>query len=199
MSHNSLYPAFIVLSYNSNSHDHLMRIPVACDQDYPPGTPATNIFLFMGDPAGAGDVLMSEALDAFVALLKPFFPASATINRGELWVYPNETSDPIWTSVHELDEVGTGAGGAQPNGQAVISYRSSFGGIARHYLMETIFAPNARAKSPLPVGTIRNLSNYVASPSGSWIRARDNGYLVTPIAWTTKTNDQLRKKFVLDA
>lgn len=196
MAHNSLWPAFVVLNYTANGHEHIMRIPVQCDTDYTPGLPFGSVQIWDGDGL---DVNLETSLDAYLDLVKIFYKTTDTFNTANFWVYPTPESDPLWISGQALGVSGTNSGANLANGQVVMTYRSYFGGIARHYFMEPVVIANQRLKPPFSVTDIDNLTDYVTSIAGGWIKARDNGRLVVPIAWTTKINDELRKKYVLDA
>jgi hypothetical protein len=63
--------------------------------------------------------------------------------------------------------------------------------------METSESVNIEAFPPFS-GADLALANYLTGGT-SVVCARDGGFLVVPIRLLTKTNDQLRKKYQLDA
>jgi hypothetical protein len=193
VAQNSLYPGFVKLKYQSNGHDHQMILPVKPFQDFTGNWTLEE----KGVPAGEA---FENAMEDLSTALKPLFPTSATILFAELWTMDSPTADPQYRTTRELNDAGTGSGAAVANSQAVITFRTTNGGIARIYIMEGRNAVNVEAYPP----TFTGLTDFVAfsayaTGSGSPIYGRDGGELLTPIRALSKTNDALRKKFILDS
>lgn len=192
MPKNSLFPGFIRLFYNSNAHQHTMTIPVK-----PFFSGVTNEWFVeqKGQPLG---IAWKTILDTYANLLKVFITTTGDITRADLYTMSAPDAEPLFVDTEDLSIAGTGSGSPQSLGQLTISFRSQNGGTYRLQIMEpATTAINAEQFPPFTGGTLA-LSNWMIS-STSFLVARDGGFLVAPIRLLTKTNDHLRKKYLLDA
>lgn len=187
---NSLYPGFVKLFYNSNGHEHVQTIPV---QPYIGVGGGWWLTRKDGTP---GSVWTTQIV-TYATLLRPYFHSSSAINRAELWTMASPTSDPVYRETHTIALAGTSATAPTPYLQRSVTYRAQLGGLYRWMLMETSEVMNAELYPPFS-GTDLAMANYLTGGT-SIVCARDGSFLVVPIRLLTKTNDQLRKKYLLDA
>lgn len=186
MAGHSLSPGFIEIQYTYSNLLHKMRLPVQPGNGW-----ATGVEPNLVQKNGV-DVPMSTAVDAFITLIKTMFNAATEFVKAEAWFYPTGAGDPIWVYTHALGVAGT-AGTPNTNmAQGVITFRTLIGGVFKLYLMEGAFTVNSRNSWPFGAGNPTNVANYLIG-STSWVYGRDNGSLVVPMWFTTKTNDKLRK------
>jgi hypothetical protein len=191
MTEYSLAPGFVRLRYTGSSIEHIQTLPVNVN-----GLPTIS-----EDPTfnlkGLGTKLMSEAVDEYVDVLKGMFSNTVTINDAEFWYQPEPEDDPYWIFTHPVGVTGTAATASVPERQSVISYRSGLGHNAFHYEMEvTGDIPGSQRQNFPTTKTYVNALNTYLVGSTSFITARDGGFLIVPIWWTTKNNDALRKKIL---
>lgn len=192
MAINSLYPSFISIFYSTPVHVHKMTLPVRAYQ-------GVGGVWFCEKKGGGFDAEWSVELGDFVTVLKPILSVGANISRAELWTYPSETADPVFREAFDINQEGTNGAATLPYGQDVFSFRSENGGVAKIYVMEPAGTnPNVRLLPPYGAGIVTDLAGYVIGDS-SIIIARDGGFLIAPIAYTVKTNDRLRKRYLLDS
>jgi len=78
-------------------------------------------------------------------------------------------------------------------GQAVITSKTSLGGLYKLYLMESVEAVNQRKLPPYVDAPNSNLSDFIVGPS-SPVYGRKNAYPFVPVSIISKTNDKLRKQ-----
>lgn len=188
---NSLWPGFVKLKYISNGHIHYQVLPVQPDG---PEAGVEPSFLLRN---GVDNVLMSTAVDAYIALIDNFFPASTNFVLAEYWNIANVGDDPVFFYAYLIGAVGVNASPSVENEQIVITLRSNVGGILKLYYMEGSFSVNLVDDYPFSNVAVGALADYLVDPSTGWVCARDGGFPISPLRMTTKTNDVLRKKYLL--
>lgn len=189
MTHLNPLLYFIKIKYITNTVEHSMTLPCNPQSGWVVGSEPSIT------PKAGADILMSVAVDALVAILRPALATVTDIVSAEAWFAPSPTSDPVWVYTHPIGLAGTGAATATNMLQFVISFRTFLGGVYRMFLMEpsSSITANVRASYPFGAGTATNISNYLTGSTG-WVIGRDGGSLVVPIWQTSKYNDALRKK-----
>lgn len=186
-----LAPGFIKLFYTSNTHPHEAIIPVRFDGTPTPGS-IPNVLQASGTPQAVG-----TALTALITVLKPYLHTSASYTGYE--VYTKAVGvDPVFVYGDDLAIAGTGATAGTPYGQIVFSFRTAQGGIVKLYVMEPITAANTRnpirTTSGAPLGA---LATFILGSTNPVI-GRDGGIPIFGMFATSKVNDALRKKYLLD-
>lgn len=191
MSDNDLAPGFIRLFYTSNNHRHEDVIPIRFS-----GTPTPGVEPNILDN-GDNVVSASGGLLVYVNTIKGFHHTSSSFTGWEIYS-KGVGADPTFVFGADLSVVGTSAVALVPFGQMVTTFRTNQGGVGKLYLMETPQAPNqriaARTTLAAPYGAfIANLLGATGIRIG-----RDGGKYVSGIYITTKVNDALRKRYVLN-
>lgn len=190
MAHNSLAPGFVKLYYSFNSITHVQTLPVKPQGSITVGS-EPDFEQNDGTP-----VAMSAAIDEYVTLFEQYFGSTTNVLYAEFWSQPLSTDDPIWVYTHAIGTVGASGTASANASQLVITYRTSLGGLFKHYFMEITGAVALNTRDPYPfVASSTNdlMSTYLMAPEG-WIYGRDGGELVVPLYATSKTNDALRKR-----
>lgn len=168
---------------------HEMRVNMDVDTPPTPGSPFADYDL----KSRAGLFYNAESwTDAFLALLQPCFPATATFNRAELWLYDDGTNDAAFQSSYTIGLGGTGAGASLTDGQARWTFRSQNGGVAFLDMMEMNNAVTPRLAYPSGVAVFDDVADFLVALDSPAI-ARDNGYLFVPNALLVGTNEALFK------
>lgn len=189
MAQNSLYPGFVRISYKGKGHPHKQVIPC---------TPALQAGTWFVETVDDGTFLQWDtAVNALIALEKVFLNTSDGFDGAELWTLATPTSAPVFRTNVTLAVAGTSASAAVANSQMVFSFRTGLGGRLKVFLMETVNGADIVVRPPYAAGANKNLSDYIIA-GASWLRGRDGGHIVSPAGLVTKTNDALRKKYVLN-
>lgn len=197
MSHNDLHPMWIELQYAVGTRLHVKRIPVL---PYSGGVPTPGL-----DPADYsllrkdnGEITFDVAVDEMMAVISPLFHTSVNFSIADLWYKSSIDADPVWLCVYEVGQTGDSVTTPTTDGQLVMSHRTVGGGKYMDYFMESSYAVNL--KDDFPFGTVNwtNYGNYVKGIS-SVVRGRDSTAIAANKRVTTKTNDALRKRRLLDA
>jgi hypothetical protein len=186
----SLYPGFIKIFYNSNSHDHEMVLPVD------PFLSGSDWLLNAN--AGATTPEWTEFVDDFVLVMKALFDTASDIVSAQLFTMATATADPIFRANYDIGVVGTGGSAAIPFAQARFTYRTHLGGLLIVQLMEAIMPVNQRDTPPLAGATIIAFDDFIRADTFCGF-GRDGG---TPIALTsmeTKVNDKLRQRYIVSS
>jgi hypothetical protein len=191
MARNSLYPGFVKVYYQSAGHPHVMTLPCK------PFLGIDGRWWLEQKQGGAGDSF-ENLVTPFVTALKPSLHTASSILSAELYSMATPTSEPQWRESVSINTAGTNATAATPYAQQTITFRSANGGIFRLVIMEGGgITVNGEAFPPF-AGNTGTIATYLMGNS-SWICARDGGWLIAGVRSLTKTNDALRKKYLLDA
>lgn len=186
-----LSPGFIKLFYTSNGNPHIDTIPVQ-----PSGTPVPGSMPNVTD-TGLNIVTALAGVTAYVTAMKAFLNVASSYTGWEF--YSQAVGDePVFIYGDDLSIVGTSATATVVDSEIVASYRSGNGGTGKVYIMEGTQAVNqriaGRVGAAAPVGAL-----YTFLLGATNIRiCRDGGRPISGLWYTTKTNDALRKKRLLD-
>jgi hypothetical protein len=158
-----------------------------------PANPTASIWNTAGGSTNAFDA----ALDAFVALLKPWFHTSDELQGAEVFTQADCASAPIFRFAYDLGGpiAGTSSTADAEWSQASLTFKAGAGGRFRLQLMEQIVAVDEKVALPTGSAFIANLTNYILSVDNV-LFARNNTFPVFPLNLVTKTNDKLRKKYL---
>lgn len=192
MAVNTLAPGFVKLHYiGPQNIQHTMTFGVLND-NFALAIPTIKT-------KDGSSVPINTAVAALVTILKALVAATVTFQDFDLWSKPTPTDDPVWLYNGSLAVVGTNGTASVANSQLVASYRSGAGGNGKIYLLEQSYPVNNLYK-PAAYGDASKLAlaNYLIG-SSCMVYARDNGFPVTVPRMMTKTNDVMRKRFVLNA
>lgn len=192
MTVNTLAPGFVKLKYiGSQNFQHVMTFGVLND-NFALATPTIKT-------KDGTSVAINTAVAAYVTILKALVNASVTFQEFDLWSQPTPDDDPVWIYNASLAVIGTNSTAEVVNSQLVASYRSGGGGNGKVMILEQSYAVNNLYK-PSGYGDAAKLAlaNYLVGNS-SMVYARDNAFPVTVPRMMTKTNDPMRKRFVLNA
>jgi hypothetical protein len=185
----SLYPGFVKIRYTGNGHVHYQTLPVR-----PFVAVGGMWYLEKKNEAGGG--LWTAEVDAWVIRFKAFLNTADEVQVAHLWTVDEGTNEATFQEEYNIAAAGTSASAAVANGQAVFTMRTTLGGLARIYVMEGYQLPNVKAYPPFAAGVIKNLTDY-AKANGSFLVGRDGAFLSSVVSSVSKTNDALRKKFLL--
>jgi len=192
---NSLFPYFSKIKYTANGHTHWMVVPLGLESGgIPPGSSSDN-YTFIANNGSEPD--FETSMIGFVTMLLPFFKTTDSFILAELWGMATVDSDPVFYTAAILGLSGSSASANVPNSQAVMTLRTHLGGIIKITMMEGINAVNSRDDYPFAAVSNQNLGGYLIS-GPNIIRGRDGGKIISPLRYITKTNDALRKKYLLD-
>lgn len=199
MAQNSLYPGYVVVHYTVAGRPHKQTIPVLPDATYTPGESPSNIDFVLWD--GATVVSFAAAMDSYDDILDDGLNSTdGSITLAEFYQLATPTSDPEWVSVYEIGHAGGNAAATIPYSQKTTTFRTSSGGYWKHVVMDQSAALNVEDAYPFAANTTQlALWNYLQTTAGQWVRGRDGGRIVSGINSVTKTNDALRKKYLLNS
>lgn len=192
MTQNSLYPGFVKLKYVSNGHTHYQVLPVL--YDVTPDAGDEPIF----QTRDLSVIGMNAAIDAYIAIIDNLFTDTGSFVIAENWAYPSVDSDPIFTYVYEIGQPGVSGTAPLTNGQLVVSFRTALGGFLKLYFMEQLGGLASKDEYPFANATVDALADYLINPALGWVVGRDGSHPISGLRALTKTNNALRKKYVLN-
>lgn len=155
----------------------------------------------VGDPFSAfsveqrngSAVSLDNALGSYTNLMKVIFAASSNITIANLYKYAPNSYDKTFLATHDINLVGTGAGGANLNHQLMLTFTTQAGNGMRLTWLDD----NNTLDTRIPIrdaGTpINNLANFVVGAT-SWIVARDGTYPIGRLNSVQGQNEALFKR-----
>lgn len=188
MAINSLAPGFIIVYYVSNSHPHKHIIPIANPLDSGGGE-------WTIERQDGTDTDVDVAMLAWTDAVKAMFATTSTFQYWELWTKADENADPIFRETGDLAITGT-TGATQANSQLSANYRTKTGGNGKVVLMETNQTIDVVSK-PTYGSAKATLATYLLGVTNIYA-GRDGGFIAAVPTIITKTNDKLRKKYLLN-
>ena len=184
----SLFPGFVRLRYTVEARPHVQTLPCKPFLAF-----TGEWFVELADQVGG--VLWTTAIESYLTSLAGVFQGTVTqFASAELYTLSDPEADPLFVEAYApTGPVFTG-GIAQDWMESVFTFRTQSGGILRLYLMEGTSSINQRVFPPLYAGAgSKAVADYILSAQ-SFVFGRDGSRAIAGIAFTTKTNDKLRKK-----
>lgn len=176
--------------YTVSGLQHELRLSLPLAQDPLPGTPFAAIVT--EQKGGANGVLQAD-VDSLVALLRPFWPNTVTIDFAELWKYVPLTNQANFISGYTIGLTGTAAGTIVLSHQATFTWRSIEGGIMKMVLLETDLGGDAVVSYAASGARSIALFDYIAGAfSAFW--ARDTSYANAPLRRSNGQNEAVWRK-----
>jgi len=194
MTVNSISPGWLKVSYFVGTHPHHQILPIKPITPVPGESDG-----FATTKDGDTYSIPSWLEEQYYPAWQPLFSTAASINQVELWSKPTPDDDPIWIFTYSgAGIVGTAGGTAVAAGQLMLTYRSLGGGIFKQYFMETPYPVNVVDPAPFSNAAQAGMADVITN-NLSIVCARDNGFIGAELKSLTKTNDALRKKYLLNA
>lgn len=193
MTVNDLSPGFVRVFYASARGAHTQTLPIRFNT--PPVIGADPELLL----TGGGTSPASTAVNAYITVAKAVMPPTTAYTGWE--IYSKEVGeDPVFLFGGDLTVLGTSATAINNDSQGVASFRTSVGGKLLFYFMDIGVAQvNTRtALRTTSSGFIGALATYVLG-ANCIVYGRDGGRGIAGLWWTTKTNDALRKRELINA
>lgn len=190
MTQYSLSPAFIKLTYTYSTRVHVATLPVIPEGAIEVGT-EPDVKLNLG-----GNLGFSEAIDNYADAIAPFINNGEAIAGASFWSQPTPEDDPIWVYEVTLGVAGTNASAVTPHMQRLFTWRTSLGNLMKTVLMDVPGTVNVRGTPPY--GGINATFATWFLGANNFVVGRDGGIPVAAIKYYTKTNDALRRKYIVD-
>lgn len=138
-------------------------------------------------------VYLDVLVDAVIAGLQPFYPASTDFIQATLYKYEMGSQEGLWQSVYAIAENGTSANPSIAGHQVTWTLRTSEGGISRFQLMEE--DSSSKTKQAFPTGSARveAIRDLLIDPAQPFV-GQDGGWLVAGNFYSQTFNEKLEKK-----
>lgn len=189
MPRHSLFPNSITIHYTSNGHDHNMTIPVGVVSGSAPA--------WLLPTRDASTVDWRTAMDAFAALLAPVFDTASSIDYAELFTYEATGSPAEFLAAHTIDVSGSNVGAAVDFVQAVFPFKSVGGNSLRLTLLESVSGADVHVPYASVVSGFSDILDFVLSDD-DWLITRGGTFPIVSLGMTSKVNDKLRERYLLD-
>lgn len=190
MPRHSLFPNSITIHYTTNSHDHTMVLPVGAVSGSAPG--------WLLPTRDSSTVDWRTAVEDFALLLAAILSDNDSIDYAELFTYEATGSPAEFLAAHTIDQDGLNVLSAVDFAQVVYPFKAIGGNSVRLTVLESINGIDQHLPySALGSGNV-DIADFILSDD-DWIITRGGTYPNVSLGMTTKINDKLRKRFLLDA
>lgn len=191
MAIHSLFPGFVKLLYTNDTRPHVQILPVNVSTHAPGIEPNFN-------QKGGDNDGMNNCIDSWMTVIRPIFNADTSFISAEYWNIAEVGDPPVFEFTTAIGLNGTAV---QPNlglTQAVISLRPAGGGILKLYFMEGVMTPDIADAYPFTNAAFQDIAEFLVGDT-NWITARGGSFPLAPLRMTSKVNDALRKKYLLNS
>lgn len=171
---------------------HQMRLNLRIDGTPAPGTPFTSIDALRRDDS---PFPLDGEIDDWVTAISPLWvnsPAN-TIDYAELWKYEPESFDASYISTYSIAHTCTGATACTPAGQAMITFRTSGGGVLKINFLECEIGLGVKDALPFSNADADAVADAVVAGTFPWL-GRDGTYPFACIALWPGQNEALFKR-----
>lgn len=191
MPRHSLFPNSVTINYTSNGHSHKQVLPVGVVAGSAPGWTLPT--------RDGGTVDWRLAVSGWANILAGLLDDTASVDSAELYTYEATGSPAELLAVEPLDVPGDGPLGVSPWTQQVFPFKALGGTSTRITVIEGWQTPDSKA-SFASTGDAQfcTLMEFILSDD-DWIITRGGTFPFISLGWTSKINDKLRKKYLLDA
>lgn len=191
MARHSLFPNSITIHYNSNGHDHLMVLPVGAVTGSAPG--------WLLPTQDSGTVDWRTAVDDFCTLLAAAFDSSSSFAYAELFTYEATNAPAEFLAAHTIDIAGSSISTAKDFVQTVFPFKGLGGLQLRLTLLESVIDADQHVPASATGFTpADDIIDFVLSTE-NWLLTRGGAFPAVSLGFTSKVNDKLRKRYLLDA
>ena len=190
-------PLYAKVHYNVGSHSHVMTVPLWCGSGFTtPPEVGSDPMILSND---SGETTSQAVLNALVQALKHLLYSDSGFTTYDLFYKASIHTAPIWLFSGDFaSAVGVATGTPKIASQLTITFRTSAG---HHYRLQIM-------ESEVGVDSVVGASDLIAtSPwaaittavcgDASAIVGRDGSRVVAPLRLVTKTNDRLRRRFLI--
>jgi len=186
MPRHSLFPNSITINYTSNGHAHKQILPI--DAVTPSGA-SWNVTL-RDDSA----IDWKDAVDSYVLVMKPFFPAAASIDSADLFDYEATNSPAIFLDSYAIGVAGTDGGSAKPWIQVVMPFKAPGGTSLRLTYVETVIEEDVKHTYSSAADPFCGLFDFLLG-ADDFIITRGGTFPSVSLGYVSKENDKLRKRY----
>jgi len=193
MAANLAGPYQIRIDYLTGGLTHRKNLNCAVIGTPAAGTPDETVLF---QTAGDGNVDMRTCVTEYWAFARQFFSSSTSVTLVELW---KAVGDDVWDYVTSLGvnlPVGSDTVNPYvPAHQAILTFRSANGGIARDVFMEDVSSSNAQSALVAngAGGAPEQLAAYWMS-GACWMLARDDSFPIAPLRFSNGQNERIWRK-----
>jgi hypothetical protein len=190
MTQYSLSPAFVKMTYTYSTRLHVATLPCRIV-----GTPevGTEPDLYYNDDTTDP---FEDVMVYYANAIKPFINENESITVASVWSQPTPDDDPVWVYETTLGIDGTNVTAVTPHMQRLFTWRTSLGHLMKTVIMDVPGTVNVRGVPPYS-GINATFATFFLS-GANFVRGRDGGKPVAAIKYYTKTNDALRRKYIVD-
>lgn len=181
----ALAPGFIRFAYTGTAEPHHAILPVDFAEVPTPGV----------DPEilkkGGGSLNFAAITLEYFAAIADNFAATTSFGLAEVYAVDADTGVRTFIFATDINSVGGSADPQVPLVEGVYVFKCTSGKPLKIYVMEGVFAANARNIGVPPVGPRADFVDYILS-ADNFVMGRSNAYPLAFVSFTSKVNDRLR-------
>jgi len=190
MARHSLFPNSISINYTTNDHSHKMVLPVGVVAGSAPG--------WTLPVRGGGTVDWRDAVDDFALLLAAFTDDVDSIDSADLYTYEAVDAPAEFLASHTIGQSGTSVSAAKPWVQVVFPFKAVGGNSLRLTYVEGVMDPDDRQTFASSAFAPACAVMEFILGTDDWIITRGGTFPSTSLGFTSKINDKLRKRYLLN-
>lgn len=181
----------LAINYTVSGLQHVSRIPVQLAGVIALGTPFDEIIT---QAKNGSTSYLDFVVDALVTKMRPLYGTADDLSNATLFLKEVGSDALEYVSEYSMSVAGSGAAG-NPTAQAIFTFRTVNGHIAKFNLSEPNVSSNAMLRPPYPAGALNDLALHIADPSRPF-QGTDNSFLYSSIGIGLGQNERLwRKRF----
>jgi hypothetical protein len=190
MPRHSLFPNSITINYTSNGHSHKQVLPVGVVAGSAPGWTL---------PVRSGPAVdWRTAVEEYAALYADIFDTGATIDDAELYTYEATDGPAEFLALHPLGIPGGAVAAPIDWAQVVFPFKAIGGTSLRLTAIETVLPVDVKESyAAISSAPVCALLDYILS-ADDFIITRGGTFPLVSLGMTSKINDKLRKRYLLD-
>jgi len=185
---NSLSEGFARITYTGLSGIHHQMLPVNFSGTPVAGTEPTFT------TKSAGTVAAEAAIGDWLDVYRAAFNTATLFGLVEIYAVNPTTEERTFIYGFDASRAGASADPSIRYSMGTMTFKTIGGGLLKIVTMEAVLGVNTKIYPPfVAAGILDNIQAFVVD-NDSFIIGRDDDYAFSPLSWTSKTSDALRKR-----
>lgn len=183
-------PYEVEIFYTEGGIEHKQRLNCVVVVEGGVGDPFSS---FSVDSKGGGILALNAAVDAYIALMRPFFAATANITIANLYKYVANSYDKSFLATYDINQIGSAAGAVNLNHQTFLTFTTQLGNNIKFTWLDDVSASNARIPIRDSGAGYQAMATYLVGGT-NWILARDGSFPAGRLNFVGGQNEALFKR-----
>lgn len=183
-------PYEVEIFYTEGSVEHKQRLNCSIVGEAGVGEPFS---AFSVDSRGGAAIALNAAVDAYIALMRPFFASTTNITIANLYKYVANSYDKSFLATYDINQLGSAVGSAQLNHQTFLTFTTQIGNNIKLTWLDDVSSSNSRIPIRDSGVGYQAMATYLVG-STNWILARDGAFPAGRLNFVGGQNEALFKR-----